>query len=100
MGTIAEKLKGMDIPPLYQTENMEADQIKVCAKIQIPNTSCVWYIVEYDPNEGLAFGYAKVLEAELGYISIDEIESLALKFLFKDLTGDNINLKNIMELVR
>jgi hypothetical protein len=63
-----------EMPSLYATENV-ADPL-VHVKWFTPDSSWTWYVTEYDPAERLAFGLAVGHEEELGYISLDELESV------------------------
>ena len=62
------------IPPLYGTEKVgEADKI---VHLHYFVGGCDWWVVEYDPTERLAFGYACLGDpqmAEWGYIPLDEL---------------------------
>ena len=62
------------IPPLYATED-EADPI-VYLKWFTPDSSWTWFVTEYDPQNRLCFGLVHGHERELGYFSLDEIESV------------------------
>ena len=62
------------LPPLYATENETNPIAQV--KLFTPDSNWTWYIMEYDPNEKIGFGYVCGLENELGYFSLDELESL------------------------
>ncbi len=51
------------------------------AKFFSPVGSATWYALEYDPDSNICFGYVKGLVPggdELGYFSIDELESVKL----------------------
>lgn len=62
------------VPPLYATED-EADPV---ARVKL--FSCVsgwtWYVTEYDPATGEAFGLVEGFADEWGYFSIPEMEAL------------------------
>ena len=62
------------VPPLYATED-EADPV---ARVKL--FSCVsgwtWYVTEYDPATGEAFGLVKGFADEWGCFSIPELEAL------------------------
>jgi hypothetical protein len=62
------------IPPLYTAEKQK-DPL-VVAKFFLPWTNWTWYVLEYDPEERIFFGYVVGLDSELGYFSLDELESL------------------------
>jgi hypothetical protein len=61
----------MEIPKLYSAENTD-DPLAVI-KLFTPDSSWTWFLIEYDPDEELAFGLAVGFETELGYISIAEL---------------------------
>ena len=62
------------LPRLYTTEN-ESDPI-VHVKFFTPDSSWTWFLTEYDPDRRLCFGLVDGLERELGYFSLEEIESV------------------------
>ncbi|NPV92440.1 MAG: DUF2958 domain-containing protein [Firmicutes bacterium] len=62
------------LPPLYATEK-EKDPI-VQVKFFTPDSNWTWYATEYDPTDRLFFGLVKGFETELGYFSLDEMESV------------------------
>jgi len=45
-------------------------------KLFTPTSNWTWLITEYDPDDKLAFGLVDGFETELGYISIEELESM------------------------
>ena len=61
------------IPALYAQENEEDATVYV--KFFTPDSSWTWYATEYDPEQRLFFGLVEGLEKELGYFSLDELES-------------------------
>ena len=67
-----ELAKGL--PPLYATEG-EGDPVAL-----VHYFSCLsgwdWWLTEYDPATGEAFGLVRGLEAEWGYFSVREMEEL------------------------
>ena len=74
-----EFVEQMKAHPLYSQEN-EKDPM-VVAKFFNPCGSGTWLVTEYDPSDKLAFGYVMGLgEDELGYISLEEMESVKLPF--------------------
>ncbi len=62
------------IPSLYATEK-ETDPVAY-VKFFTPDGSWSWYVLEYDSEERLCFGYVDGFEGELGYFSIEELESV------------------------
>lgn len=62
------------IPSLYATVN-ESDPL-VYVKFFIPNGSWSWYVMEYDTERRICFGYVDGFEGELGCFSMDELESV------------------------
>ena len=53
----------------------------VVAKFFHPMSSWTWYATEYDPAERSFFGLVDGLERELGYFSLDELESTRVRGL-------------------
>lgn len=66
------------IPALYGTEPVPAANKTIHLRYFVKN--CDWWIAEYDPASGDAFGYARLhgddQNAEWGYCSLPELESL------------------------
>lgn len=62
------------IPPLYSQE--EVEDPKVWAKYFTPDSSWTWYVIEYRPEERLAFGLVVGLDTELGYFNLEELEAV------------------------
>lgn len=67
------------LPVLYSQEKVK-DPI-VITKYFHPYSSWEWYPLEYDPVDRLFFGLVKGLETELGYFSLDELESTLVRGL-------------------
>ena len=79
MGHLIQQLAALNIPPLYATESTPAEDKVICARLFALASAATWYIVEFDPEEQVAFGYADLGDptcAEWGYVSIAELESL------------------------
>jgi hypothetical protein len=72
MKLITEEIR-KTLPPLYANEN-EKDPI-ARVKFFTPWTSWTWYATEFD-GEDLFFGLVDGFEAELGYFSLAELESV------------------------
>jgi len=53
----------------------------IVAKFFHPMSSWTWYATEYDPAERSFFGLVDGLERELGYFSLDELESTRVRGL-------------------
>jgi len=76
------------IPALYAQDGKGEDAI-VHLKLFNPCGAATWFITEYDPETRTAFGYADLHGArpdggaELGYVSLDELESIRLPFGLK-----------------
>lgn len=70
------------IPPLYSGEEL-GDRAICHIMIKIPYTGFVWLLTEYSPEEQIFFGFAclnDVQNAELGYISKQELEGLGKQY--------------------
>lgn len=63
-------------PRLYANEERSAEETMITAKFFTPDSNWTWYVTEYDPEQRLCFGLVDGFEAELGYFSLDEIESV------------------------
>lgn len=63
------------LPKLYATEHVPpADKIAV-VKFFTPDAAWTWYVTEFDGDDTL-FGFVIGLEAEWGYISLSELQSV------------------------
>jgi len=62
------------IPKLYAAEK-EKDPIAYLRWFT-PDSNWTWYVLEADLDQRIAFGLVKGFETELGYIALDEIESV------------------------
>lgn len=95
------------LPNIGETAELSSDQVKVPLKLFNPMGEGRWYITEYDPEERLCFGFANLGDpemAELGYISLTELESVRLPLGMKierDMYfGFNHTLKEVIETVK
>lgn len=61
------------IPPLGAYENTKPDDVQVSAKLFSPYNNWTWYITEYDPTTGTAFGLTDGWEKEIGYFDLNEL---------------------------
>lgn len=71
--------KAAKLPALYATESVSTADKVVRAHYFVAGFD--WWIVEYDPEECLAFGYACLNDpanAEWGYVSLVELERLVV----------------------
>jgi len=94
--------KNHNLPPLYANEFKKAEEVNIPIKLFNPCGSQTWYLTEYDPEQRLAFGYTAGVDfPELGYVSIEELESVRLPFGLKierDLHWDaTTKLSEVME---
>ena len=71
---IPETLLG-DIPDLYDTDGQTNPLCYV--KLFTPDSNWTWYIIEFSrTNRNTCYGYVQGLENELGYFTIEELESI------------------------
>lgn len=63
-----------ELPPLYSQEHNPDPTVIV--KFFDPTGSWSWYAYEFDPKEGLFFGFVHGFEDELGYFSLAELQSV------------------------
>lgn len=80
--------------------NKKPAEVKVIAKFFNLCGAGTWYATEYNPEDRCFFGLAVLHEAELGYFSLDEMESIKLPFgltIERDLHfGYDTTLKEVM----
>lgn len=68
------------VPNLYSQDGKGLEAIAY-AKFFNPCGDGTWFMSEYNPEDGRAFGLVMMNgEAELGYFSILELEAVTLKF--------------------
>ena len=63
------------LPPLYSQEE-QGDSAIAVVKFFTPWTNWTWYATEYNPEKRLFFGVVVGHERELGYFSLDELETV------------------------
>jgi hypothetical protein len=73
------------LPAFYSQEGRPLSEQRIWVKFFNPCGAGTWYGSEYDPETRTFFGYAQILPdgGELGYFSLDELESLQLPFGLK-----------------
>lgn len=71
------------LPRLYQTEGMVEDSLLCNIKLFSPIGIGTWYIIEYDPEGELAFGYVDLGYPELTYFSLKELREINLPYGLK-----------------
>jgi hypothetical protein len=83
-------------------ESKPPEEVKVIAKFFTPWTQWTWFATEYFPEDRTFFGYVVGFEKELGYFSLDELESIkgpvGLK-IERDLHFSGKTLADVMEKV-
>ena len=64
-----------DIPDLYATEG---ETNPLCyVKLFTPNSNWTWFIIEFSKADAkTCYGYVQGLESELGYFTLEELESI------------------------
>ncbi|MEO2161489.1 MAG: DUF2958 domain-containing protein [bacterium] len=65
-----------ELPPLGTYADAEAQDIPVPVKLFTPDAQWTWWLTEYDPETGVAFGFVEGFERELGYVDIAEIQGV------------------------
>lgn len=70
------------VPALYGQESVaNVDDAIAYAKFFNPCGDGTWYMTEYNPEDGTAFGLVVLHgEREIGYFSIPELESIQLRW--------------------
>lgn len=85
------------IPKLYSQDGKGENAI-VYVKFFDPYGSWSWYATEYSKEEKLFFGLVKGFETELGYFSLDELESVGR--IERDLYFRPKTLKEVREEIK
>ncbi len=62
------------LPPLYSQEYEQDPMVYV--KFFHPNSYWTWYATEFDPQQGIFFGWVYGDFPELGYFSLAELEEV------------------------
>jgi hypothetical protein len=87
-------------PVFHSTEDKDPQDVPIIAKFFCPWNHWTWYATEYDPAEGMFFGYVRGDFDELGYFSLAELLSvqgpLSLK-IERDLFFGEHTLAEVME---
>lgn len=68
------------LPELYSQED-KGDEAVAHAKFFHPCSSWTWYATEYNPADGTFFGLVFGHETELGYFSLQELETTVVRGL-------------------
>lgn len=75
MGNLIPQTLLSDIPDLYVTEEILDPICHV--KLFTPDANWTWYIIEFSKADvKTCYGYVQGLENELGYFTLDELESI------------------------
>ena len=94
------------MPTLDETSEISIEESFAYVKFFNPMGNQQWFLTAYDPEENLAFGYVNLNDpqmAELGYISIEEIEAVKLPFgmgIERDRGFSKIPLTEVIEAVQ
>ena len=64
------------LPKLYATEDIKVNNKILQIKYISVKSNWEWYLVEYDKETKIAFGYIKGFENEWGYFSLKELEEI------------------------
>src|SRR5688572_12192395 len=62
-------------PKIGSTSNKLPEDVPIIAKFFNPCGAGTWYATEYDSKTEMFFGYAAILEGELGYFTLDDLKS-------------------------
>jgi len=75
MGKLIPQILLNDIPDLYATEDLKDPLCYV--KLFTPDANWTWFIIEFSKaNRSTCYGYVQGLESELGYFTLEELESI------------------------
>jgi len=65
-----------DLPKLYDTENIRTENKILKVRYFAMYSNWEWYLVEYNKDTKIAFGYVIGQEKEWGYFSIEEFQQM------------------------
>jgi hypothetical protein len=88
------------LPALYANDGKKPENIPVIVKFFTPWSNWTWYATEYNPAEKLFFGLVKGFETELGYFSLNELESVTGPYGLKierDIHFENQSLADVQK---
>ena len=75
MSKLIPKTLLLNIPDLYETEGSLNPLCHI--KLFTPDSNFTWYIIEFSKaDKNTCYGYVQGLENELGYFSLEELESV------------------------
>ena len=75
MGKLVPQTLLSDIPDLYATEDLKDPLCYV--KLFTPDANWTWFIIEFSKaNRSTCYGYVQGLDSELGYFTLEELESI------------------------
>jgi hypothetical protein len=94
-------------PALHSQDDKSSTEIMVVAKFFNPCGAGTWYMTEYDPKQRMGFGWCTLGFGpecdELGYFSIDELESIEGPLMIgieRDIHFTPCTLASVMEKVQ
>ncbi len=94
------------LPTLDATAETKIDDLTVHLKLFNPTGIGTWYIYAYNPDEKMALGFVNLNDpqmAELGYISIEELEEFKGQMglgIERDMSFKSKPLRGIMDTVK
>ncbi len=99
MQLITQELE-KNFPPLYSSEEKDSKDVRIIAKFFCPWNQWTWYATEYDPEEGIFFGFVRGDFDEFGTFSLNELQSVRGPFgltIERDLHFGEHTLDEVME---
>jgi len=87
--------KGAKVPAIGSTENVDDPMVRAHYFVG----SWDWYVTEWNPQTGEAFGFVKGIESELGYIMLPELEAVRMQGVWvveRDLHFEPVPLSTVM----
>jgi len=73
MNKLWNKTSFFNVPNIY-SQDQKGDEAIAYVKLFCPQNGWRWYITEYDPKTGRAFGLVQGCEVELGYFAIRTVD--------------------------
>ena len=92
MVKLTDQVKDLNLPALYETDG---DENALFIRLSLGETGFEWFLKEYDPIAKEGFGYANLNDpqmAELGYVSITELETLPRDSIIARISGLEVTI--------
>jgi len=83
-----------------QSQDGKGEEAEIIVKFFDPTSNWTWYATEYSPEDKTFFGYVSGFDNEMGYFSLEELQSVKGRFglgIERDLHFTDKKVKDIPE---